>query len=394
MRFGVAMIAIVFYPSIGGAQTHTLRLSQKLRARGVDAYVITRHHRGLARYEEVDGVPTYRVGKGDGNKAVAAASFMAGALRVLREQRRRTNVIHAHQLLSPSTIGMIARAASGKPLVMNPHRSGPLGDVGILTLRRPTSGKLRLAAARRLGDAFVCISPAIHEELAGAGIPAERLWDIANGVDVDHFAPAAPARKAELRRDLGFPEGPLAFYAGRLVKEKGLDVLLQAWAALRGRLPQARLLIMGEGDQEARLQALAGELGLRDVVRFMPGRADVAPCLQAADVFVLPSFAEGLPVALLEGMSTGLACVATATSGSAQLISDRANGRLPAVGDPAALAEALAEALAGPQAREWGERARQTVVQHYSLDSVADRYVQMYEALLPGLRSRQSVTSM
>jgi len=308
MRFGVAMIVSVFYPSIGGAQTHTLRLSQKLRARGVDAYVITRHHRGLKRYEEIDGVPTFRVGRGDGNKAAAAFSFIGGALRVLYGQRRRTQVVHAHQLISPTTIGLIARAVGRAPLVLNPHRSGPIGDIGVLTLRRPFTGRLRLAAIRRLGDAFLCISAAIRDELAGIGVPQERLWEIANGVDVEHFAPVGLERKAALRRELALPEGPLAIFVGRLAKEKGLDVLLRAWAELHPRLPAARLVVMGQGDQEAGLKALSAELGLQDVVQIRPGQADVAPYLQAADTFVLPSFAEGLPVALLEGMAGAGLC--------------------------------------------------------------------------------------
>lgn len=391
MRFGVAMIAIVFYPSIGGAQTHTLRLSRKLRERGVDAYVITRHHTGLARYEEIEGVPTFRVGNGDGNKAVAALSFIGGALRVLFTQRRRTNVVHAHQLISPATIGLLARAIGRKPLVLNPHRSGDLGDIGILTTRRPTTGRLRIAAMRRLGDAFVCISSAVQHELADVGVPADRLWDIANGVDVERFAPVSPDRRAELRQSLKLPTGPLAFYVGRLVEEKGLDVLLRAWTTVRAQLPEARLAIMGEGDQEPQLRALSAELGLTDVVQFLPGCADVSPYLQASDAYVLPSFAEGLPVALLEGMASQLACVATATSGSAQLITDRVNGRLTPIGEPAPLAEALVAALSAPEARTWALRARQTIVEHYSLDRVADRYIEMYETLLPN-QQRTSAT--
>jgi glycosyltransferase involved in cell wall biosynthesis len=393
MRFGVAMIVNVFYPSIGGAQTHTLRLSQKLRARDVDAYVITRYHKGLQRYEVIDGVPTFRVGSGIANKPVAALTFTLDALRVIFAQRQRTQILHAHQLVSPTTIGLAARVISGKPLVLNPHRSGPLGDVSILTRKRPYSGPFRVAAVRKLADAHVCISTAVEQELAGIGVPPERLWAIANGVDVDHFAPVDPARKAALRQQLGLPaDVPLVLYAGRLVKEKGLDVLLQAWHLLSPQLPSAQLVIIGEGDQAAALRQLTAELDLTSRVNFLPGCADVAPFLQAADAYVLPSFAEGLPVALLEGMASALPCVATATSGSAQLISDQVNGRLTPIGEAAPLADALIAALRDPAATTWAHNARQTIMDRFALDRVADRYIEMYTTLLPNL-ARATVPS-
>jgi glycosyltransferase involved in cell wall biosynthesis len=391
MRFGIAMVAQVFYPSIGGAQTHTLRLSQKLRERDADVIVITRHHKGLARYEEIDGVPTYRVGNGDLSKVATSLSFVGGSLRKLYQLRERYQIVHCHQMMSPMTVGLAARIPSNKQLVINPHRSGNLGDIGVLTLRRPVTGRFRLMAARRWGDAFVCISPAVRQELADAGIPAKRLWSIANGVDVDHFAPIDEIKRQELRRSLGLPDGPLALFAGRIVREKGLDVLLRAWPAVLAQVPTARLLIVGEGDKKAELQELAGSLGINDQVIFAPGTANVLPYLHAANVFVLPSFAEGLPVALLEAMAASLSCVATATSGSLELIEDGVTGRAVAIGEPAPLAAGLIEALSHPVAATWARQAREKIIAQFSLDSVADRYIEMYETLL-GMPTALSTT--
>lgn len=386
MRFGIAMVAQVFYPSIGGAQTHTLRLSQKLRERGADVMVITRHHTGLARYEEVDGVPTYRVGSGDARKVTAALTFISESLRLLYNRRQHYQIIHCHQMMSPMTVGLAARLPSDKQLVINPHRSGSLGDIGALTLRRPVTGRFRILAARRWGDAFVCISPAVRQELADTGVPDTRLWSIANGVDVAHFAPSDDARRQELRRSLGLPSGPLALFAGRLVREKGIDVLLRAWPTVLAQLPTAHLLLVGEGDKKEELQALATSLGVQEHVTFAPGTADVMPYLHTANSFVLPSFAEGLPVALLEAMATSLACVATATNGSLELIEDGVTGRIVPIGEPAPLAAGLVEALSLPVAESWAEQARAKIVAQFSLDSVADRYIEMYETLL-GLRA-------
>jgi glycosyltransferase involved in cell wall biosynthesis len=100
---------------------------------------------------------------------------------------------------------------------------------------------------------------------------------------------------------------------------------------------------------------------------------------------VLPSYAEGLPIALLEAMACGLPSVATAIGGTMRVLSDDLHGRLVPVADPAALAQGLIQAL-GAGGHVWGEQARQHVVAQFSLDAVADRYIQMYETLQPALK--------
>lgn len=382
-RSGVAMIASVFYPSIGGAQRVVLETGRRLRARGVDVFVVTRHHGGLARYEEVAGLPTYRVGRGDAGKAVAALSFILGAVVLLWRLRARYEVLHCHQMISPMTIGLLARLLARRPLVVMPHRSGPIGDVGVLTRTRPLTGRLRLAAARRWADAFVCISPAIAEELRAAGVPAARLWPIANGVDLERLRPVDAGRRAALRRELGLPAGPLALYAGRLVPEKGLDVLLAAWPAVLREVRGAHLALVGAGEQREALEAQAAGLGLAGRVSFVGGRDEVAPLLQAADLFVLPSYAEGLPVALLEAMACGLPAVATAVDGTADVLEDGVTGRLVPPGDAAALAAGLVEGLTSPVAPAWGERGRDHVARRYSLEQVVGRYLDLYRAVAP-----------
>lgn len=376
----VAMITISFYPSIGGAQTHTLRLSRALRARGVDVFVVTRHLPGLARYEEIEGVPTYRVGDETKGKIGAALSFVGGALAVLRQRRRELAIVHCHQMISPMTIGMAARLMFGAHLVINPHRSGAVGDVALLTRRRKATGALRIAAARLLGDAFISISRDIRGELLGVGVSEARIAEIPNGVDVRQFRPASDTERQALRGELGLPEGPLVVFTGRFVPAKGLDVLLNAWPAVRERVPEARLLLVGDGELRGALEQQAAALGLGDAVIFAGGHDDPAPFLRAADLFVLPSRAEGMPVALLEAMACGLPAVATRVGGSEELIADGESGRLVASESPAALAAALGELLRRPGLM--GAKARQRIVDHYSLDQIAGRYAALYNRIL------------
>lgn len=385
MTISVAMVMHDFYPSVGGAQTHTLALSRKLRARGVEVIVITRAYPGMPRYEEVQGIPTYRVGVA-GGRALAGLSYLADGFATLVRERRRYQIVHCHQMISPMTLALAARVLPGKRLVINPHGRGPRGDVGKITRLRPLTGKMRVQAALRLGDAFVAIASDIRDELRGIGVPAERIWEIANGVDVERFAPASPLERAALRSTYRLPAGPLVIYAGRLVSIKGPDVLLEAWARAGDALAGARLVLVGDGEQRPALEAQARQLGLGDRVVFAGSQGDPAPLLRAADAFVLPSRSEGLPVALLEAMACALPCVATRVGGSAELIEDGVSGRLVAPESPEELGAAIADSLRA--GASWGARARQRILDRYELGLVADRYVELYAQLLAGAAAR------
>jgi glycosyltransferase involved in cell wall biosynthesis len=382
MSFGVAMISSILYPSLGGTETLVLRLSQQLQERGIAVFVVTRHHAGLARREAIGGIPVYRVGWGDAHPIIAALSYICGALRVLYQQRRRFQVMHCHLMFSPMTIGLLAQVLFGKPLVINPHRSGAIGDVGMLRLARPLTGGLRLLAARRWGRAFVCISPAIKEEMAGIGVDAARCWLIPNGVDTGHFHPADAALRDQARQRLGLPDLPLVVFVGGLVPEKGLDTLLDAWPQVLRELAQARLVLVGRGELHASLLDQAQRLGIAEQVIFAGSSDDVVSYLHAAAAFVLPSYAEGLPIALLEAMACGLPCVATAIDGSADLIRDGVNGRLVPPRDAGALAGALIEALTGPDAQQWASQARQEILARYTLAAITERYITLYRSLI------------
>jgi L-malate glycosyltransferase len=174
---------------------------------------------------------------------------------------------------------------------------------------------------------------------------------------------------------------PRLVYVGRLHEQKGLDVLLTALAAVQSS-PSPALSLVGTGPFEERLRALVYELGISGDVEFAGVRQSLTPLLHGADVFVLPSRAEGLSNSLLEAMAIGLPVVASAIPGNTDVIQSGVNGLLSDPGDPAALADALERLLSdGGLRRRLGEAARRTVEERFALEEVAARYRELYEEL-------------
>ncbi len=363
-----------YLPRLGGAERQLAAVAPPLQARGIELHVLTRRTDGLPAFEEMNGVPVHRLPV-PGVKATASLVFTLSALLLIR--RLRPQVIHAHEVFSATTTALAAKRLWAVPVVVTPHRSGPPGDVQ--RLRAKPGGARRLAAFRDGVDRWVTISREIDEELAGSGIPPARRVAIPNGVDITRFAPATPGEQAARRATLGLPVGQLVIFTGRLVPEKRVSLLLQVWPAVRAAHPDAHLLLLGSGPEEPALRAAAGE-----GVRFLGSVDDVAPYLQAADVFVLPSAAEGLSVALLEALATGLAALVTRVGGAADVIEHAENGWLVPPDDPAALQAALLLLLGDEgRRRAFGQQGRDRIVRHFSLPSVADRLRELYEGLLP-----------
>lgn len=371
-RLSVAMLIQGYLPRIGGAERQLASLVPLLAARGIDVHVVTRRFPDMLAHERVGEAMVHRIPI-PGPKPVASLAYTAGALATIR--RLRPDVVHAFDLLSPTTTAMLAQWLLGTPAVAKVLGSGSVGD--LIRLRSNPLGGVRLALIRRRLDAFVVISDEVDAELAAAGVPAERRVRIPNGVDARRFAPAQPGERDRLRRHLGLPDAPLVVFSGRLAPEKRLDHLLDVWRRLRAEHPEAVLAIIGTGPEQAALQRVAPPGVL------FPGLVDdVVPWLQSADIFVLPSAAEGLSNALLEALATGLAAVATAVGGAGEAMEDGLSGRLVPAGDDAALLAALRNLLAEPAtARRLGQAGRQRVMTYYRLETTADQLVRLYAAL-------------
>lgn len=382
----VCHLLLGYYPQTGGAEIQARRLAAYQRKQGLQVCVVARRRladpveRTWSPYEEIDGVPVYRVPVW-GKKHLAALTYFLSGLWQLLRLRRRYRIIHAHMLSAPAMLGGLAGRLLGKKVVAKASGGGFRVRSNISDLQRSS---LRRHLLQRTLARILSINREIATDLRRLGFAPRQIVYLPNGIDVQAFAPS-PEPPEKHRQRLGLPtEGPVMAFTGRLRPVKNLPLLLESLALLRDRLPTLYLLVVGDGIERPKLEALVDKLNLGPHVSFIGNVSDVRPYLYAADFFMLPSLKEGLSNSMLEAMAVGLPVIATAVGGAPDLIENGVNGiLLPPQPSPEVIAEAIVALWDVPdRAREMGRRARQTVVEQCSFDVVGKKITALYQELL------------
>jgi glycosyltransferase involved in cell wall biosynthesis len=235
-----------------------------------------------------------------------------------------------------------------------------------------------------LATSLVCVSNQMTELAMSMRIQPDKVVMIPNAMDIPDLETEANLRtqRDRLREELSLPEdGVLAVTSARLDREKGHTYLLQAIPEVLCLYPDTVFVICGDGYLRADLEKQAIDQGIQDNVRFLGVRHDMLALLRAADIFVMPSLAEGLSLAMLEAMVAQLPLVVTEVQGSIDVIESGINGILVPAADSGALAQALCSLLAQPEKWEpLGEAARQTVLDEYTIDQVSQQYETLFFA--------------
>jgi glycosyltransferase involved in cell wall biosynthesis len=370
----VVMLSHGFLPRVGGIESLLGVLTPELRRKSLDMHVITRRLIGTKPYEEVNGVPVYRMPV-RGPKPIASLMFTITALKKIRELS--PDLIHAHEFISPATVAVLSRILFNIPFVLTPHLGGPIGDVQ--KMKKKLLGEFRLRLLRKYAAGFHVISEEIDNELAAIGISEAQRILVENGVDLARFKPLTFEEKQGLRERMGFENfSHILLFAGRLVPMKRPDLLLKVWPDIHSRYPDAGLIIIGEGPLEE--QIISSDFpGLI----YQGSQRDVTPYFQAADILLMPSDSEGLPMTLLEAMACGLPVVATSVGGIPEVITDGFTGRLIPVDDPAALTKTIDDLLGNESMRhEIGRAARGVIEEGYGIEKVADKLRELYSGVL------------
>lgn len=224
-------------------------------------------------------------------------------------------------------------------------------------------------------DMVVAVSQDIASEIVASGTRAERVLTIDNGIDLRPFHAPTPSLVSYRKG-----QGPIVGTVGRLVEQKGFDYLLHAIPAILSQYPDATFLIVGEGNEHGRLEALARELNITENVVFVGQRSDMPNVYASFDVFVLPSIDEGMPIALLEALATARPVVATRVGAVPKLVFDGQTGLLVEARDIPALQGALLRLLGDTEkSKALGANGRQLVEQNYSAHVMAERYLKLYQ---------------
>lgn len=353
---------------IGGAERQVLALATGLRRRGWNVTVVALAGTGgeAAKTLERDGIGYLSL---EMRKGLADPR---GWLRLLAWLRKhKPDIVHAH-LPHAAWMARAARLLVHSPAFVDTIHSA---STGCWTRR------FGYRLTRSLPGCVVAVSHAAAESHVDAGmVNPQRLKVIYNGVDMEAWRPDAPNRET-LRHNLGLGNEFVWLAAGRIEPVKDYPTILRAFAMLS--MP-ARLVIAGAGSQQQELELLAERLGVAGQVRFLGFVPDVRRWMQAADGFILTSRWEGLPIAVLEAAACELPQVATRVSGTCEAIEDGATGLLAEPGDHAGLAKAMNRLMAMPreERRSMGARARQRVIERFSLEAALDRHEELYCELL------------
>jgi glycosyltransferase involved in cell wall biosynthesis len=324
------------------------------------------------RYEIYETVPVYRVGLALPGFLGSMSYLISGLFWLIRNKKSYT-VIHAHLASSTAVLAAIASLLTGKPALVKFACSREGGDIA--TSSATWYGRLKLRFLKHYIKAFVCPSDEIKNEMINYGFKGSKITVIPNGIDTNEFKPPSAQERLEARKKLSINSNTfVAIFAGRLEPAKGVEYLIDAWKT--NNTPDATLLLIGKGYLEGELrQRAAGDKS----IRFEGWTADIKVYFAAADVFVLPSLAEGMPNALIEAMACGLPCIGSDIGGTTELIIADKTGMLASPSDVKTLASAIERLQADTYLRaRLGLSARQFIEKGFSIDSINMCYIELY----------------
>lgn len=353
---------------IGGAERQLILLAYGLRSRGWRVSVITLS--GAGGNVSVDlasagiSILTLEMRKG--------LADPRGWIRLNRWLRReRPEIVHAH-LPHAAWMARWSRLAAPVRVAIDTIHSSSTGTLG---------RRVGYRWSRRLPDRVTAVGEAVRQAYLDARMVSPRqIAVIPNGVDTQLWKPDAGSRAAR-RREMGLNDEFLWLAVGRLEPVKDYPTMLRAFAQTSGF---SRLIVAGSGPQESELHSLSVALGIARRVRFLGFEPDVRAWMQAADGFLLTSLWEGLPMGLIEAGACALPAVATDVPGTREVVADGQTGWLAPARSSTAVAQKVILLMnaAAEERRAMGERARQRVVEQYSLDSILDRWEALYDELL------------
>jgi glycosyltransferase involved in cell wall biosynthesis len=299
------------------------------------------------------------------------------AIATIRDLATRTglDVIHAHGYKADMYVYLALRKL-GIPFVSTCHT---WYDNDLMVTLYGMADRLILRKFARV----VAVSDEVRQRLLKAGVRDDKIRIVRNGIDLRPFISASPSLRDNRTADRALLVG----LVGRLTREKGVDVFLAAAARVIAEVPTAAFVVIGEGPDREKLEQLIDDLKIRKSVS-MPGHRDNMPSVYASlDVMVSASRQEGLPMAILEGMASGLPLVATAVGEVPTVVQDGCTGLLVPAENVERLAASILELLRDSAKRaRFGAAARQLIEDEYSAERMTADYLRVYEEAIAAVK--------
>lgn len=387
----ILLVNALFHPFKGGVEKHLLELSKALVRNGVKVHVLTARLEGTKQYEEFDGVKVHRIActemrlPGFYPPPVILAPDVYSKIAEL-DGREHFDLVHLQDRWFPDFSLSLAYAKNaGKPFVLTLHNARPVGIAPHYTLFGGAYDSLLGKPVLENSDLIISVSKWAMGDIGHYGIPRSKMVAIHNGISPSEYKPSEK-RAERFRKKHAFLKGAkILLFVGRIIRQKGVEYLLDAMPSVLQRVPNARLVIVGRGNRLEEMRFRASKLGLEGKVRFegFLEEEELKDALCACDAFVLPSLWEVLPISILEAMACGKPIVASNVGGNSELVGNGFNGFLVPKKSSRQLAEKIVRVLSDEKlARKLGENSRKRVLNEFDWELIAVQTMEAYGKLL------------
>jgi glycosyltransferase involved in cell wall biosynthesis len=376
----VRVLEVMATGTNGGAQEHVHSLVTRLNPECYEVRVVSLSHGSSVRRLQRAGIDVTVIDEPDDRQAVraladAVASF---APEIIHNHMYRAEVIGTRAAL------LLGEKGCKRPVVISTVHSSRV---------RCIEDRQTLRQLTPLMDRLIVVSRAIQQKVSDEGRLDVPVTLIYNGVDLQRYNHQQPC--CTLHDDYGIPEeSPIVGVVARLEAEKGHRTLIDAWPEVLAAVPNAWLLVVGEGSERDSLEAEAASLGVSDRVVFTGRREDVPAVTAALDVAVLPSYREAQGLSVLEAMALSRPVVASNVGGIPEMIEDGVTGLLVSPNDCDALAAAIIKLLTDhPYADTIARRGHDLVHDRFCVELMVNSIESIYDQEAAKLRTEESVAS-